>query len=397
MNLILAILILTSSVAIMSTDIYTPSLAHLPDYFGTDAATVKLTMSLNGLVYALATLLYGPLSERYGRRPVLLWGMTAFTLFSFLCGTAATIGGLIAMRIFQGLTAAVEGVVVLAVIRDVFDDRDQIRALAWYGAATALTAAAAPILGGYITIWFGWRMTFFIVALVAFLTTVLIWRFLPESMKPEGHALRLRKVIADYIDLLRNREYMRYVLIGGADLAFFFAFVTAGPFILIRQHGLPTEYFGYFQGLLVIAFICGNLIALKLSHSRSADQLLLMGIASSISGTLLLAAAVFGGMETPASLAVACALIALGDGLVFATTPSLAMNATSSNTGAAAAMLLCIEVGLGGLAALAVGVFHDGTSRPLAWTVVALGVLMVVCYPGGTGSRASSSRPNSST
>ncbi|MBI2993028.1 MAG: multidrug effflux MFS transporter [Gammaproteobacteria bacterium] len=390
-NLVLAILILTSSVALMSTDIYTPSLAHLPEYFGTDAATVKLTMSLNGIVYALATLLYGPLSERFGRRPVLLGGMVGFTLFSFLCGMAATIGGLIAMRVFQGLTAAVEGVLVLAIIRDVFDDRDQIRALAWYGAFSALTPATAPILGGYIYIWFGWRMTFFVVALVALVTTMLIWRFLPESAKPDVRALSLRKVIADYADLLRNWAYLRYVLIGGADLAFFFAFVTAGPFILILQHGLPTEYFGYFQGLMVLAFTAGSLIAGKLSRVSSAEQIVLIGIAASICGTLWLAVAVFGGMETPASLAVACSLIALGDGLVFATTPSLAMNASSSSTGAAAALLICIEVGLGGLAALAVGVFHDGTSRPFAWTVVALGVLMAVCY-ANAGFRTHASR-----
>ena len=388
-NVILPILILTSSVAIMSTDIYAPSLAHLPEYFGTDPATVKLTMSMNALVYALATLVYGPLSERFGRRPVLLWGMVGFTLFSFLCGTAATIGGLIAMRIFQGLTAAVEGVLVLAIIRDVFDNRDQIRALAWYGAATALTPAAAPILGGYIYIWSGWRMTFYVVALAAFATTILIWKYLPESTGKDPHALGLRSVVADYVGLLRNWTYLRYVLIGAADVAFFFAFVTAGPFILIRQHGLPTEYFGYVQGLFVLSFVLGNVLAAKLSPHMSGERLVLLGITASLCGTALLALVVFGGMETPATIAAASALIAFGDGPVFATTPSLAMNASSSRTGAAAALLMAIEVGMGSLSALAVGVFHDGTSRPFAWTAVALGVLMVVCYLPGRARGAS--------
>ena len=122
-RIVVVVLILASSVTIMSTDIYAPSLAHLPDYFGTSPALVKLTMSLNMFAYALATLIHGPLSERFGRRPVLLWGMVGFTLFSLGCAVAHTVEQLIVARIFQGICAAVEGVLVLAIIRDLFDKK----------------------------------------------------------------------------------------------------------------------------------------------------------------------------------------------------------------------------------------------------------------------------------
>lgn len=379
-NLVLAILFLASSVAMMSTDLYSPSLAHLPEYFGTDAATVKLTMSLNVLAYAVATLVHGPLSERFGRRPVLLWGMAGFTLFSFLCALSASIETLIVLRVLQGLAAAVEGVVVLAIIRDVFDDRDQIRALAWYGIATSLPPAVAPILGGYIYIWFGWRMNFHLLALLALVTTILIARFLGESAKNEPGALHPGAVAADYGALIGNWNYLRYVLIGGASVAFIFAFVTAGPFILIKQHGLPTQYFGYFQGLLVAGFAAGSFLAGKLARRLSAEVLVVIGISAAICGSALLVTIVFGNMETPAMLALSLGLIAFGDGPIFATTPSLAMNATSSHAGPAAAMLLAIEMGIGSLAALAVGVLHDGTSRPFALTVAVLCVVMLVSY-----------------
>jgi DHA1 family bicyclomycin/chloramphenicol resistance-like MFS transporter len=386
-HLVLAILILASSVAMMSTDLYAPSLAHLPAYFGSDAATVKLSMSLNALAYALGSLLHGPLSERYGRRPVFLTGLAGFTIFSLACGLAQDIGQLITARILQGLMAAVEGVVVLAVIRDIFSDRDQVRAIAWYGVATTMMPAVAPILGGYIFIWFGWRMNFYFLAAAALVTTLLIYRYLPESGRRDPDALRVRELLGDYVGLLRNRDFLRYTLIGGSTIAFFFAFITAGPFILIQQHGLPTQYFGYFQGLLVLSYGAGSVLAGRLARRWPGDRLMLLGMVPAVGGGIALLAVVFGGYESPATLAIALAVMAFGDGPVFATTPALAMNAGTGRTGPAAALLLTIEVGMGSLAALSVGVFHDGTSRPLALTCGFFCLLAVAAWLCGKGDR----------
>jgi DHA1 family bicyclomycin/chloramphenicol resistance-like MFS transporter len=386
-GLVLAILILASSVAMMSTDLYAPTLARLPDYFGASPAAVKLTMSLNVAAYALATLIHGPLSERFGRRPVLLIGMAAFTLFSLLCGFAQSIEFLIAARVAQGFAAAVEGVVVLAIIRDIFDGRGQVRALALYGVATALSPAVAPILGAWIYIWSGWRMNFHILTAIAFIATVLIWIHLRESGTRDRGALDLRRVVRDYAGLLRNREYLRYTLIGGCTLGFFFAFITAGPFILIHGHGLPTQHFGYFQGLLVISYAAGSYLAGRLVRSRDSAAILHFGVVPVVIGGVLLLAVVFGGMETPLTLAAVLCLIAFGDGPVFATTPGLAMDATDCRPGPAAAMLLAIELGIGALAALAVGVFHDGTTRPFAITTAVLCGLVLVAGLAGRRQR----------
>lgn len=382
-NLILAILILASSVAMMSTDLYAPSLAHLPAYFGTDAATVKLSMSLNALAYALGTLVHGPLSERFGRRPVFLAGLAGFTLFSLLCGLAQSIGQLIAARILQGLMAAVEGVVVLAVIRDVFTDREQVRAIAWYGVATAVMPAVAPILGGYVFVWFGWRMNFHLLAAVALATTLLVYLFLPESGHRDPDTLHPREILREYLYLLGNTDFLRYTLIGGSTIAFFFAFVTAGPFILIQQYRLPTEYFGYFQGLLVLSYGAGSVLAGRLARRWSGDQLMLVGMVPAVFGGVALLVIVYAGFETPLLLALALCAMAFGDGPVFATTPTLAMNASRGRTGPAAALLLAIEVGMGSLAALSVGVFHDGTTRPFALTCGVCCLLSVVAWLAG--------------
>ena len=131
-NIILVLLILTSTLMTMSTDLYAPSLPFLPEYFGTTNELVKLTMSLWMMAYGGLLLFFGPLSERYGRRPVLVGAMAVFTLCSFLCTIATSIEFLIVARIIQGAAAGAEGVLVLSIIRDCFDEKGQVRAFSIY-------------------------------------------------------------------------------------------------------------------------------------------------------------------------------------------------------------------------------------------------------------------------
>ena len=368
-RILVFILVLASSLTIMSTDIYAPSLAHLPGLLGTSAENVKLTMSLNMLAYALATLVHGPLSERFGRRPVLLWGMAGFTVFSLGCAVAQTVEQLIVARIFQGVAAAVEGVLVLAIIRDIFDEQDQVRVISIYGVATAVTPAVAPVIGGYIHVWFNWRMNFYLLFLLGLLVSVAIWYYLEESAKSRVARLKPGAIMADYVGLLVNPLYMKYCLIAGSSIGVFFAFITAGPFILINNHGLPTQHFGYFQAFLVVGFAIGAWFASHLIKRYSIDLLLTAGLVFLCVGGAIVLAVTWDANDTIINLALGMFLVALGDGLIFSTTPTLAMKASTGRTGSAAAMLVTLEMGIGALAALAVGVFHDGTAWPLGLTI----------------------------
>ncbi len=379
-RIIVSILILASSLTMMSTDLYAPSLAHLPDIFGTSVANIKLTMSLNVLAYALATLVHGPLSERFGRRPVLLWGLLCFSIFSFFCAIAQTIDQLIVARIFQGISAAVEGVLVLAIIRDIFDDKDQVRVIALYGMATALTPAVAPVIGGYIHVLFGWRMNFYLLFMLGLMVTIAAWFYLQESSAKISRDLSFRRVISDYRELLGNPLYLKYCIISGATLGVFFAFITAGPFILIKHHGLATEHFGYFQGILVAGYMIGSYSATRLVKSKDTLSILNSGLAILIISAAMTMALTFNAHDTIASLGVVMFFVALGAGPVFATTPTLAMAASNNSTGSAAAMLVTFEMGFGALAAFSVGIFHDGSSRPLGLTIAGLAGCALLAY-----------------
>ena len=385
---ILLLVISASFITLMSTDLYIPSMAHMPELLSTSPELVKLTVGLNLLGYGIATLVHGPLSERFGRRPVLLCGMAGFTLASFFCAVAADIGQLLTARVFQGIAAAVEGVVVLAIIRDIFTEKEQVRAVAIYGIATALAPAIAPVLGGYIHVYFGWRMNFYLLTCLALAVTLLLTLFLRESTEKDYSALNLKEIYSDYSGLLGNRSFLMYVTIGGCSLGCIFAFITAGPFILITNHGVATEHFGYYQAIIVLTFVIGSLLAARMTRKHSAGEILRTGVYSAAVGALLLLAIMISGMETPVTLILAVALLTFADGPIFAVVPTLAMNATRKRTGAAAAMIVAAEMAIGSVAALLLSWFHDGTSLPMMITMQGLVLVIVLAYASGAKAAA---------
>jgi len=377
---VLPVLVLASSVSIMSTDMYTPSLPHLPDFFGTSPEMVQLTVSLNIFAFGISQLIYGPLSDRFGRRPILLAGIAGFVISSAFCGAAQSIGQLIGARVFQGMLAAVEMVLALAIIRDLYDETGQVRALAIYGMALAVAPGLAPIAGGYIHVFLGWRVIFLITALIGFCVTLLIWRLLPETVTPDKQALNLSHVLQDYLKLLTNSTFLNYTLMVGAGFGVIFAFATAGPFILIKYFNVPTHFFGFYQAAVVLSWFTGSVVTNQIADKIDSKIILQVGLVCAAIGALFLPVLVFTGLEGPLNMTLAISILGFGMGPVFAVAPLRALAVADTQTGTASAMVSTVEMVIGGLASAGVGVFHDGTTRPLAITILALLVIAGVAY-----------------
>ena len=371
--LIVAILVLASSVSVMSTDIYAPSLPHLPAVFGTGASMVKLTISLNLLMFGIGQMFHGPLSDRFGRKPVLLGAIGLFSAASFACALAQTIEQLIVARMLQGLMGAAEAVIGMAVLKDLFDEKQQVRALAIFGVWIALGPAIAPIIGGYVHIWLGWHFNFYLIGGLGVIAIVLIWRLLPESSAPDRGALRPARVLGNYRSLLANRAFIAYTGMCGIGAGVIYAFITGAPFVLIQQLGIPTERFGYYQAFIVATFFIGSLISTRAVNHMATERLLHTGLGLVLVGGGCFIGVLASGEVTPNTFALSFSLMTLGLGPLFAVAPSKAMRAAGERVGAgsAAAMLCAGEMMVGGLAAGAVSLLPGGV-WPLGITIAGL-------------------------
>ena len=377
LGLVVGVLVLASSTSIMSTDMYAPSLPDLVEWFDTTPTAVKLTISLNMLAFAVAQLVHGPLSDRFGRRPVLLGSLVAVAVASLVCAFAQTIGQLVTARVALGLAAGAEAVIGLAVIKDLYDERRQIKALALLGMVIAIAPAAAPILGGYLHVAFGWQSNFHVIAAMALLSCLVIARLLPESTRPDPGALAPARVIAGYARLLVNADFTVHSAMLGVAMGLIFVFITGAPFVLIEYLGVAIERFGYYQAAIVIAFFLGSVLASRQADRWPGERLLRLGVSLIVIGAIALAVVVLGDLLTPERFAASYSVMTFGMGSLFAVAPSRALRSIEGRAGTASALLSGIEQGTAALAAVTVSLAHDGTARPLAWLTLALAAALV--------------------
>ena len=359
----------------MSLDLYAPSLPNLPDYFGTSTEMVKMTVSLNALMYGIGTLVYGPLSERFGRRPILVGAIGFAALSCLFCTLAVSIEQLIVARILLGLALAAEGVLVYSIINDCFSGRDKVRAFALWGAACAVTPVFSPILGAYIFVEFGWRANFAVLTIMAAVLTLLLWKYLAETTGADTRVVSIKSIGRDYARVLRSRAFLGFAVIQSTAVGYFVLFPTTVPFILANQFGKAPEFYGYYQGGIICVFILGTLTTRALVKTLHTEQVLTLGVSLVITGCALLALVSFFSAGSLPTLSAPLALISFGNAFIFTTIPPLAMDATDSPAGISSAALLTIQTTLGSLTSVTDSVLPEGDIRQ--FTII-MGVVAVV-------------------
>lgn len=364
-----AVLIACMCVSILSTDLYTPSLPHLTRVFDTDAGTVQLTMSANFLGYALGPFAIGPLSDRFGRRPTLTFCMGLFALFSAACALVPTIEQLIAARIGQGASASVVSVLGVVIIRDLYRGPDAMRVLSIYGAAIGVAPALGPVIGGWIHVSFGWEANFWLLVVLGAMVSWAAWIFVPETARRTPLDLRLSA--RRYRLLLTDPRFVLPGLAISAIFAGLFAYITAGPFLLIDHLGVPTERYGYYYGIGVLAYISGAAMANQLAHKAVPRTLTQAGVATSLLGAFLMVILDVSDAITPLSIVMAMSVFSIGLGLTFSAAPLVMLANVPKQRGAAAGVLFGAGQSLGAaIGAYSVASFYNDTPTPLVIAIL---------------------------
>jgi len=375
-------LIACTGVSILATDLYTPSLPHLPALLGTDAVTVQLTMSLHLFAYAFAQLVHGPLSDRFGRRRLLIGGLVGFTLASFGCALATDIDGLIAARIIQGVFGSVQAVVVLVIIRELYGPHDAVRLTSYYGMAIGLVPAVGPLIGGYVFLLAGWRANFYLLGLLSAGALVMVLAYVPESLR-EPRRSNVAGIVAAYVQLLVTRDYMRNLLAMAAIFGGLFAFITAAPFVLIERLGIATQHYGYYSALIVLAFIAGGFCASRLAARVRAADLVTAAVVLSLLGGGLMLLPVLLGIERLWFIVLPMCVYTFSIGLILAGGPTAMFDAVGNRPlGSASALAGALEMIIAALASLAVGLFYDGTALPMVAVCFIMAATAAVGYFG---------------
>ncbi|MBX2837160.1 MAG: multidrug effflux MFS transporter [Gammaproteobacteria bacterium] len=380
-NVVVAILVMATALSIMSTDMYAPSLPDLTGYFDTNATMVKLTISLNLLAFGIAQLIHGPLSDRFGRRPVLLVSLFFVAVLCLACAFAQSIEQLIVARVLLGLAAAAEAVVGFAIIKDRFNEKEQVKVLALFGMVLAIAPAIAPIVGGYLHVHLGWQSNFFVLTGMAVLVWFVIFFHLSESATIDQAALQPARLISGYALHIGNLEFMVHSAMCGVAMGLIFVFVTGAPFVYIDMLDVAVQHYGYYQALVVLAFFCGSLLASSVSDRMDHGRLLIGGNLIILMGAAMQVSFIALDLLTPIRLTVAQAIMLFGMGPLFAVAPSRAMRSVHQQTGSASALLSGIENSAAAVAAIMISVMHDGTAYPMAWVSLFLSAsLLLLLY-----------------
>ncbi len=377
--------LLTMIVALgpVSTDLYLPSLPSIEAALATDEPSVQLTLSGFLAAFALCQLVHGPLSDRFGRRPVLLGGLGLYLAASVGCMLAPTIEWLVAGRFLQAIGACVGPVVGRAVVRDVYGRERAAKVLAYMGAAMALAPAVGPVLGGLMQQWFGWQANFALMAAFGLAAVAGTWVLLGETNRHRNpEATRPGRLLANYRALLRDRSYLGYVAMLTAAYAGLFAFISGSSFVFIGYHGLSETAFGFCFAAAVLGYMAGTLASGRLSGRFRLEALATAGAAMTAGAGVVGAGLGLFGIDSIAAILIPMAAYMAGIGFVMPNAMAGAIGPFPAMAGAAAALAGFCTFGFaaiwGNLAAQLTTRLQDGGS-PLVMTsaigIAGLGVL----------------------
>ena len=360
----------------LSTDLYLASLPSLVSGFGVPVATVQLTLSLFVIGFGSAQLVIGPLSDRFGRRPVLLTGLGLYVATSALCGLAQSIELLIAARFLQALGCCAAVMVARAVVRDAYEPQDSARFLARASTWISLAPIVGPILGAYLQVAFGWRAAFIALGIFSACVMAACLYHLPETNQHKNpNATQIKGILENYRLILSSREFWLNVTPGALSYCGIFIFISGSSFVLIDVLGVPTQWFGYCFALGVAGYMSGTLVCRRLLKTISGEQALRIGTACSFSAGMYFLAATLLGWWHWGVVVLAMFLSMASHGINFPVSQAGSIAPFPKQAGTAAGLMGAVMMAFAFVSGTIVGVTHNGTLYPLAIISAVLGTL----------------------
>lgn len=357
----------------LSTDLYLASLPGLASAFGAPTSTVQLTLSLFVLAFGGAQLVIGPLSDRFGRRPVLLVGLGLYLAASLACAAAPTIELLVVARVLQALGCCSAIIVARAIVRDAWAPADAAQVIARASSWLALAPLLGPILGSYLQVAFGWRAAFVALsALSAVLLGAAALRLPETNAHRDPRATALSGILANYRIVLGARAFWSHALPGALSYGAMFTFISGSSVVLIRVLHVPTELFGYCFAFGVTGYLAGTIVCRRLLPRMGPALALRIGSTATLAAGVLFLGAVAAGLAHWAVVTGAMFLTMFAHGINFPVTQSGSVTPFPQQAGTAAGLLGALIMAVAFAVGTVVGATFDGSVMPLASIACAL-------------------------
>lgn len=366
------------ALAPLSIDLYLPSLPTIQQHYAADAASAQLTLSAYFLGLALGQLIYGPVSDRIGRRAPLFFGLSLYVLAALGCAVAPNIESLIVLRLAQALGGCAGMVIVRAIVRDLYPPQEMARVLSSLMLVMGIAPVLAPAMGGLLFAVLGWQAIFLILATYGSLCLLLTALRLPETLARPGDPLRIGGILRSYGRMLRHRRFMGYALSGAIAQSGLFAYIAVSAFVFIGLYEFSPTQYGFMFGVNAFGLILGSQLNNRLlRHARSERVLRAAMQVYAVSGcvmALMVLADIGGWIGVSIPLFVCIASL----GFTFPNSTAVALAPFGDRAGLAAALLGTLQYGLAAAVSATIAHLHDGTAVPMAVGIAACGVAGVI-------------------
>lgn len=368
----------------LALTIYLPAVPDMALELGVTASQVQLIIPAYLGAFALMQLIAGPLSDAFGRRPVILSGLTLFFFASIACALSTDIWQLMGARFVQAAGACTTVVVGRAIIRDTSEGKSAARAMSYLAMALGVGPAMAPFFGGLLLESFDWRATFFATAAMSAIVLLFAFRILTETLPPQTRRpLRPSALLVGYISLLRQRKFMGYSLTISFQSGTFQVFITASPIVLISVMGVSPQLYGLYVMFIPVGFIIASFVSGRLVTRVPVNMIILAGNIFGVAGALMQVFLATSGLATPLLIVASIFISNFGTGLVFANCYALALSTVPpSFAGAASALGGFFHQGWAFVLSLFVASLVHTSSLPLGimQTVTTIGALSIFVF-----------------
>ena len=352
------LLVLITLSGTLAMHMFVPALPLAGAQLGTTPQAMQMTISLYIAGLAVGQLIYGPLSDAFGRRPLLLGGLALYTVAGLVAGMSSGIHALIAARLLQALGGSAGLVLGRAIVRDTVHSDDAVRKLAMLNLMMVIGPGLAPIVGGAIVGHVGWRVIFLLLALMGALAFACTAKLLPETGRPTG-TISPRSLLRDYRELLASRVFVGYAVGGACSTTAFYAFLAAAPFVFANElHRPPTEL-GFYLAMMMAGFSLGNALTSRLMRSLSGERVLFgANLVSLVSAAVLLLLVATGRMSVVAVVGLLF-LFTVGAGAASPVSMVKAISVAPRLTGSAAGLYGFGQMAVGAICTALVSLGRD--------------------------------------